>query len=281
MIVAFVSGSSGTGRTTMAASLAFFLKDRFPVTFLDCDIEQINATILLPPKWSEEEQIKIAAPDINRADCTHCLNCVVNCKFGVFLNFRKNIVILPERCANCGTCFGFCTGHAIYFTSYLLGTIRKGTYQNLTVVETRISDLAVKAEMLLYKTRNHIDPLGVNIVDCAPRFSNYAACSTMTPDFFVLVTEETFRDLNELIPLLDTLNNHKKPFGVIINKSQIENSPVKKYCQEQGILLLGVLPYEEAVKNGNLPSHQLVLHSLKWKNLFEKLWESVLEELSQ
>jgi len=280
MIVAFVSGSSHSGQTTMAVSLAATLKDHFPVTFLDCDIEQINVAVLRPPKWDEEEQIKIPVPEIERTDCTHCLNCVTNCRFGVFLDFKKNIVILPERCANCGTCFSFCTGHAISFSPYVLGTIRKGTWEKLTVVEVRINELAVKADLLLYKARTHIDPLGVNIVDCAPRFSDYAPCSTLTPDFFVVVTEETSQGLKELVPIIETLTDSKKPFGVLINKSNSKISLAEQYCQEKGILLLGVFPYKEAVNNGTLSSHQLVLHS-PWKIFFEKLWESILEELSQ
>lgn len=280
MIVAFVSGSSQSGQTTMAVSLASILKDHFPVTILDCDIEQINAAVLQPPKWDIEEEVKISAPMINRADCTYCLNCVNNCRFGVFLDFKKSIVILPERCANCGTCFSFCTGHAISLTSYVLGTIRKGTLEKLTVVEARINELAVKADLLLYKARSHVDPLGVNIVDCAPHFSDYAPCSTLTPNFFVIVTEETSQSLKELVPMAEALNIIKKPFGVLINKSRSINSPVEQYCKKQGLLLLGVLPYEDTVNNGKLPSHQFVLHS-PWKFFFEKLWDRILEELTQ
>ena len=43
MILSIASGKGGTGKTTVATSLALALCDDMPLRFLDCDVEAPNA----------------------------------------------------------------------------------------------------------------------------------------------------------------------------------------------------------------------------------------------
>lgn len=283
MIVAFVSGTCCSGRSTIAANLATLLNERFQVTFLDCDIEQIDATALLPPSWNEEKEITTLVPYLDRNKCAHCFNCVEKCRFGVFLDTKNSITVLAERCSQCGSCFNFCSGHAIQLKPLVLGTIKEARIKNLRVVESRINNFAVKADSLLHKTRSYIDPLGINIVDAAPRVSDYAYQSTLNPDFFVLVTGESLHDMKELPPTIDVLKKLCKPFGVLINKSKDEStsSSIESYCSNYNIPILGIFPFEEALFKKKIPRHKLVHHSDAWRTRFEELWEKIVKEVCQ
>lgn len=47
MTIAVASGKGGTGKTTVATSLAIVLADEGSVESLDCDVEEPNAHLLL------------------------------------------------------------------------------------------------------------------------------------------------------------------------------------------------------------------------------------------
>ncbi|MDI3543480.1 MAG: hypothetical protein PWP57_1085, partial [Candidatus Atribacteria bacterium] len=52
MILSVASGKGGTGKTTIAVSLALSLPER-ELQFLDCDVEEPNAAIFLKPQIKE------------------------------------------------------------------------------------------------------------------------------------------------------------------------------------------------------------------------------------
>ena len=281
MIVAFVSGNCSIGKTTVACNLAYLLKDTFDVSFFDCDIEKTDATVFLPSKWIEEKEIVISVPKIDRSQCNHCLNCVRICQFGVFLDFKNTIITLPERCAGCGYCSSFCTRHAIDYKPFVLGTIKKGSYKNLTVIESRINSTAVKADSLLFNTHSLLNPLGLNVVDCAPLISEYHFCSALDPDFFVIVTNGSFVETKNFLAIVQQIQEMNRPFGIVINKAKTEKSFIEDYCQNNNLPILGILPFEEDVVSGKTSAYKLVTYSDKWQALYKNLWQRILEEVSQ
>ena len=56
MRIAVASGKGGTGKTTVAVNLAFFLAGAGQrVQYLDCDVEEPNGHIFLKPALSADE----------------------------------------------------------------------------------------------------------------------------------------------------------------------------------------------------------------------------------
>ena len=280
MIVAFVSGSFQTGRSTIAANLANYLRKTISVTLLDSDIEQLESSILLPPIWSKESEITVLSPIHDLDACQHCLSCITKCKSSVFKDYKDKIILLTELCSHCGDCVKFCKGHAVKLQELTIGTIHKASYNNLTVLEVRLNDSAVKANSLFYHTKSYLDPLDVTLVDAAPYISDYACCSTMGADYFVVVTGDNELHFKQLKRTLNFFNNFKKPYGVLVNLSESENNQTAEYCKNNNIPLLGVLPFDKKLESGEIPRHQLV-ESPRWHELFASLWEKIQEELSQ
>jgi len=86
MIISIASGKGGTGKTTVATSLALSLSN---VQLLDCDVEEPNAHLFLKPQMATEEKGYILVPEFDEAKCVYCGKCGEVCAY-------KAIAVLPE-----------------------------------------------------------------------------------------------------------------------------------------------------------------------------------------
>jgi MinD superfamily P-loop ATPase len=55
--IAVASGKGGTGKTTVAVSLALAAQALGPVILADCDVEEPNAHVFLSPEISRSEPV--------------------------------------------------------------------------------------------------------------------------------------------------------------------------------------------------------------------------------
>lgn len=67
MIIAVASGKGGTGKTTVATSLALSIAEEGylnlgPQLFLDCDVEEPNAALFLKPTLARSEEVGSRSP---------------------------------------------------------------------------------------------------------------------------------------------------------------------------------------------------------------------------
>ena len=75
--IAFASGKGGTGKTTVAVNLAYFLAhSQQQVQYLDCDVEEPNGHIFLKPEMDSKTPAKVMVPVIDPKKCTDCGVCV-------------------------------------------------------------------------------------------------------------------------------------------------------------------------------------------------------------
>ncbi|RLI14778.1 (4Fe-4S)-binding protein, partial [Candidatus Bathyarchaeota archaeon] len=93
MIVAVASGKGGTGKTTVAVNLALSIEN---VQFLDCDVEEPNAHLLLHPKVSRREPVYIPVPVVNEQLCDYCGKCSEFCEYNAIFVSSNKILIFPE-----------------------------------------------------------------------------------------------------------------------------------------------------------------------------------------
>ena len=72
MVISIASGKGGTGKTTIATSLALYLEN---ARFLDCDVEEPNAHIFLKPEKTEVISVGIPIPEVDETKCSYCGKC--------------------------------------------------------------------------------------------------------------------------------------------------------------------------------------------------------------
>ena len=104
MLIAVASGKGGTGKTTIATSLALSLATNGDVHYVDCDVEAPNGHIFLKPKITHQSDAVIRIPVINKNTCSLCGRCVEVCHFHALAKIGKMIMIFPQLCHGCGSC---------------------------------------------------------------------------------------------------------------------------------------------------------------------------------
>ena len=89
--IAIASGKGGTGKTTVAANLAWTIADLgCKVQYIDCDVEEPNGHLFLKPTFASSESVGILVPVVDEALCNSCRRCAEVCEFhaiAVFPNF--------------------------------------------------------------------------------------------------------------------------------------------------------------------------------------------------
>ena len=255
MIISIASGKGGTGKTTVAASLASIIPES---VYLDCDVEEPNGHLLLKPEFNSEERVEKNLPEINRDKCTFCGKCLEVCEFNALINLGSEIILFEEMCHSCGACVHFCPSKIITEISKEIGIIRKGIADgNVLFVDGVLNIGEVSVPPLIKEVKKNIVESKLNIIDSPPGTSCSMLEAVRESDFCILVTESTPFGLNDLKLAVDVLKTIKVPFGVVINKYAKSFIQMEKYLFNNGIEVLLKIEFDrrfaEAYSEGILP----------------------------
>ncbi|MEN6483917.1 MAG: 4Fe-4S binding protein, partial [Syntrophobacteraceae bacterium] len=106
MIVAIASGKGGTGKTTVAASLATVWEK--PLVAVDLDVEEPNLHLFLRPDIDERTTAFLEIPVHDGSKCTRCGSCAELCQFKAITVMGGIVLTFPELCHGCGGCLLVC-----------------------------------------------------------------------------------------------------------------------------------------------------------------------------
>jgi len=279
--IAVASGKGGTGKTTIATSLALSLAGLAKVRYFDCDVEAPNGHLFLKPAFSESTPAVIQIPQIQNEKCTACGRCVDVCQFHALAKVGKNILVFPQLCHGCGSCTWNCPETAIVEVPNPIGTLERGLApENIEFFrgQLTISEPMPTPVIRQLKKMGHPLPNTTDIFDAPPGASCSVVETLRGVDFALLVTEPTPFGLHDLKQMVGILRDMNIPAGVVINRDEIGDNGVETYCSAEKLPILLRIPFDRQIAEGVSKGKTLVDIFPDYLSSFQRLISQIEED---
>lgn len=246
--IAIASGKGGTGKTTIAANLAYLSAQLGrQVLYVDCDVESPNGHIFLQPKIENCLSATTTVPQVASERCNLCGECGAFCQYNSLLCLPDQVVTFPELCHGCGGCSRLCPQQAISEIPRQIGNLQFGSAGAITFASGLLNIGEAMSPPLIRALKNNLVESELTIIDAPPGTSCPVIESIRDCDYIVLVTEPTPFGLNDLQLAVKMVRALSQPFGIVINRAGLDDRPVLDYCQKEQLPILAQLPDDRRV----------------------------------
>ncbi len=289
MRIVVASGKGGTGKTTVAVSLALAAAVWNAVRLLDCDVEAPDAALFLNPVLDNRKEVGIQLPVVDETLCTHCGKCAEVCEFHAIAVIGKKTLVFPELCHGCGSCTLVCPEKAIRERLDVMGVLESGvTPTGIDFAQGVMNvgePMAVPIIRELKKWQTGLDTAEeprlldqrsiIEIRDAPPGASCPVVETLRGADFALLVTEPTPFGLHDLKQVAGITRELGIPAGVVVNRDGMGDNAVEAYCAEAGLPILLRIPMERRFAEAIASGKTLVEAAPEYRAKFRILLESI------
>lgn len=291
--ITILSGKGGVGKSSLTASLAVLLARKHKVVTVDCDVDAPNLALVLGVKkfkTSEKIQTSEKAKIIAKT-CPECKKHIDVCIFGAISWDEKNKLPIINKflCEGCGACLlafpkrtvklekvqnatinTAKTSHGFPIISGQLKMGESGSGKIVTAVKQRAEKLAKKekAEIML--------------IDSSPGIGCPVIASIQGSDYVIAITEPTPSALNDLQRALQVVEHFRVPYGLVINKHDINPSftkKIEKFANKHNIKNLGKIPYNKNFVKALVNLKPIVLYDKTTEPIFSKILTNTLNQI--
>ncbi|MFO7676529.1 MAG: ATP-binding protein [bacterium] len=273
MVVAVASGKGGTGKTTVAVSLALVTGSQY----LDCDVEEPNGHIFLKPAITGRAVVNKLVPEVDPGKCTLCHECSRACAYHALAVLPGRVLVFPELCHSCGLCAWVCPEKAISEKEIPIGVVETGAGGSTGFVQGRLNIGEPMAVPVIRAVKREISTDGGAILDAPPGTSCPVVQSVLGSDFCLLVTEPTPFGLHDLTLAVETLRRLDIRFGVVLNRADIGDDKTEQWCSAEGIPILMRIPHDRRIAEAYSRGMSLVEALPGYRAAFGELWQRVRE----
>lgn len=280
MQIAVASGKGGTGKTTIATSLALSLAKLGKVRYFDCDVEAPNGHIFLKPVFDQISPAVILIPQIQPEKCTACGHCVEVCQFHALAKVGKTILVFPQLCHGCGSCTWNCPENAIIEVPNPIGTLERGmARENIAFLRGQLTISEPMATPIIRQLKKMEQPSEdfVDIFDAPPGASCSVVETLQGVDFALLVTEPTPFGLHDLKQMIGIVRDMNIPAGLVINRDGIGDDSLEELIKQEQLPILLRVPFNRLLAENLAAGQSLVDVMPEYRGVLVKLYQQIIE----
>jgi MinD superfamily P-loop ATPase len=269
VILAVASGKGGTGKTTVAVSLAQVLGSR--VRLLDCDVEEPNDRLFLDGERQSAQVVSIRVPRVDKSACDGCGECGRFCRFHAIVAVQGPPMLFPELCHGCGGCVLVCPRRAIHEVPRRIGVVEVLEAGDVTLVEGRLDVGTAIVPPLVRAVKLHLSGDRPAILDAPPGRSCAVVETLRGADAVVFVTEPTPFGLSDLEQALAVARALHLACGVVVNRVGIGDDRVQAFCRGNAVPVLAEVPDDRRIAEAGSRGEPLLDALPEYRGLFQSL----------
>lgn len=286
--IVIISGKGGTGKTSVAAALAFVAGN---IILADCDVDAADLHLILKPEILEREDFCSGVKaEINTDKCTSCGLCEKVCRFKAISHEQGFYKVNLLNCEGCSYCYQICPSGAVNLLEQKVGECYVSqTRIDCKLVHAKLGIGADNSGKLVAKVKKEakkkaeLENLDFILVDGSPGIGCPVISSLSGANFALLVTEPTLSGLSDLKRVWQLAKKFNIPSGCIINKADLNSvlaGQTEEFLKTEGLLHIDNLPYDEDFHQAITLGQSLVeFNPAKWHATFNKIWNKINEEL--
>lgn len=284
--IVIASGKGGVGKSMLTSSLAMLFNQTNKVIAADCDVDAPNLHLWLGlpvfsqamvDRWDKIEKISTnEMPIIDKKKCNLCGQCVDICVFKALSITQKKLLLNRYFCEGCGACQAVCPQKAIKMKKINNAEIRiKNNIQGFPLISAQLYPGQTGSGKIVEEIKKRVSNYKwkVSLLDSPAGIGCPVIAAINGTDFALLITEPTPSGISDLKRVLQVVDHFKIPFGIVINKWDINTQISNKIEQEYKNKLFGKITYDQRIFKAISKLKPIVNTNLPVKKEIKKIYK--------
>ncbi len=253
MKIAITGGKGGTGKSTIATSLAVELSKKNKILLIDADADCPNDHLILSIKRKKIKDVFQLIPKWDFKKCIKCGKCSMVCKQHAIVFVKgKYPIFIPEQCNGCRACMFACPTNAIGKDNKKVGSIYEGKKGNIDFLSAELEPNQPSSEFVINALNDYIKSKNKKydfiLVDTAAGTHCDVIAALEKSEIALAVTEPTPLGEHDLKLILELLRVLKIPSNIVLNKANVgDKNLIKRLASKFNTKIIAEVPYEKSI----------------------------------
>ncbi len=286
--VTVLSGKGGVGKSSMTASLAIALSKYKKIVCADCDVDASNLALVLGIKERDYQDYHPISTNqkvkFDLEKCNSCGKCFQACYFNA-IKFDGKPKLKEFSCEGCGVCELVCPTGAIEMIDVdnaMVGYAKTKYNFDVHFAQLMAGESGSGKIVTLVKNNARKTEAELLLVDSSAGVGCPVIASLAGSNYAVLVTEPTPSGFSDMKRALAVVNHFKIPYGIIINKYDINRGITKEiseFAEANSSEILAKISYDLNFVAALVNLTPVIEYNKKFESIFSELAKKVIRRL--